>query len=78
MRSLSGEPLLAALKQAKEETKSGLYDVFHSKLDRLANHIRSNHLSGIEAAELLHQEAIKMQNEKTRLMPNARHNRLCQ
>lgn len=64
MPSSSDTSLLIALKQAKEETKSGLYDVFQSKLDRLANHIRSNHLSGVEAAELLDQEATKMQNEK--------------
>ncbi|WP_392565162.1 DUF2732 family protein [Utexia brackfieldae] len=64
MQSLSGEALLAALNQAKEEAKNGLCDVFHSKLDRLASHIRNNHLSGAEAAELLDQEATKMLNEK--------------
>jgi hypothetical protein len=64
MLSLSGEALLNALNQAKKEAKNGLYDVFHSKLDRLASHIRNNHLSGIEAAELLDQEITKMQNEK--------------
>lgn len=52
------------LNQAKEETKAGLCDVFTARLERLANHIRINYLSPPEAAELLEQEAMKMQNEK--------------
>lgn len=64
MQSLSDDSLLTALNQAKEETKQGLCDVFSARLDRLAGHIRTNYLSPHEAAELLEQEATKMQNEK--------------
>lgn len=64
MQSLSGESLLIALNQAKEETKAGLCDVFTARLERLAAHIKINFLSPHEAAELLEQEATKMQNEK--------------
>lgn len=66
-QSISGKPLLAALNHAKEETKQGLCDVFTARLERLASHIRVNFLSPHEAAELLEQEAIKMQNEKNEI-----------
>lgn len=58
------DSLSTMLNQAKEETKAGLCDVFTARLERLANHIRINYLSPPEAAELLEQEAMKMQNEK--------------
>lgn len=64
LKSQSDEYLLTALSQAKEETKAGLCDVFTARLERLAGHIRTNFLSPHDAAELLEQEATKMQNEK--------------
>jgi len=64
MPSLSDDSLLTVLNQAKEETKDGLCDVFTARLERLAGHIRTNFLSPHDAAELLEQEATKMQNEK--------------
>jgi len=63
MTTLSGNALLIALNQAKNETKQGLCDVFATKLERLAAHIRTNYLTPTEAAELLEQEAEKMQSE---------------
>lgn len=67
MQSLTGKSLLTALNQAKEETKIGLCDVFSARLERLASNIRINFLSPNEAAELLEQEATKMQNEKNEI-----------
>lgn len=63
MTTLSGDALLVALNQAKNETKQGLCDVFATKLERLATHIRTSYLTPTEAAELLEQEAEKMQSE---------------
>lgn len=63
MTTLSGNALLIALNQAKNEAKQGLCDVFTTKLERLAAHIRTNYLTPTEAAELLEQEAEKMQSE---------------
>ncbi|MWN89888.1 DUF2732 family protein [Gilliamella sp. Pra-s65] len=60
MTTLKGDALLQALNQAKEETKSGLCDVFTAKLERLATHIRTNYLTPTESAELLEQEAEAM------------------
>ncbi|GAA5113452.1 hypothetical protein GCM10023211_21620 [Orbus sasakiae] len=64
LNGFEGDALLMALNQAKTETKQGLCDVFSARLERLAGHIRINFLSPHEAAELLEQEATKMQNEK--------------
>ncbi|OCG78786.1 hypothetical protein A9G42_01895 [Gilliamella sp. Nev6-6] len=64
MTTLSGDALLQALNQAKEETKSGLCDVFTAKLERLAVHIRNNYLTPIESAELLEQEAEAMRSQQ--------------
>lgn len=63
MTTLSGNALLIALNQAKNETKQGLCDVFTTKLERLASHIRTSYLTPTEAAELLEQEAEKLQSE---------------
>lgn len=63
------QSILTALNQAKEETKIGLCNVFSARLDRLASHILNNLLSGIEAAELLMQEATKMQHDKNEITP---------
>lgn len=57
MTTLKGDALLHAINQAKNETKQGLCDVFTAKLERLAAHIRTNHLTPTESAELLEQEA---------------------
>lgn len=57
MTTLKGDALLHAINQAKNETKQGLCDVFTAKLERLASHIRTNHLTPTESAELLEQEA---------------------
>lgn len=64
MTTLKGDALLQALKQAKDETKSGLCDVFTAKLERLATHIRTNYLTPTESAELLEQEAEAMRNQQ--------------
>ncbi|OCG63797.1 hypothetical protein A9G48_04895 [Gilliamella sp. wkB18] len=64
MTALSGDALLQALNQAKEETKSGLCDVFTAKLERLATHIRTSCLTPIESAELLEQEAEVMRSQQ--------------
>ena len=56
MTTLSGNQLLQALKQVRNETRLGLYDVFIAKLERLACFIRSNNLSATEAAELIDSE----------------------
>jgi hypothetical protein len=64
MTTLSGDALLQALTQAKEETKSGLCDVFTAKLERLATHIRTNYLTPTESAELLEQEAEAMKAQQ--------------
>ncbi|WP_085247405.1 DUF2732 family protein [Gilliamella mensalis] len=61
--TLSGDALLQALKQAKEETKRGLCDVFTAKLERLAAHIRTDYLTASESAQLLEQEAEAMRCE---------------
>lgn len=66
MTELNSEALLHALNQAKTETKAGLCDVFTARLERLAAHIRGSFLSPHEAAELLEQEATRMQNEKNK------------
>ncbi|MCO6557701.1 MAG: DUF2732 family protein [Gilliamella sp.] len=63
MTTLKGDALLQALKQAKDETKSGLCDVFTAKLERLATHIRTNYLTPTESAELLEQEAEAIRNQ---------------
>jgi hypothetical protein len=57
MITLSDDALSQTLKQAKNEIKSGLCDVFTAKLERLAMHISANHLTPAESAELLEQEA---------------------
>lgn len=69
IKSQSDEYLLTVLNRAKEETKVGLCDVFSARLERLASNIRVNFLSPHEAAELLEQEATKMQNEKNEITP---------
>ena len=60
MTTLTGDALLHAINQAKNETKQGLCDVFTAKLERLAAHIRTNYLTPVESAELLEQEAEAM------------------
>ncbi|OCG60787.1 DUF2732 family protein [Gilliamella sp. Nev3-1] len=62
MTTLSGDALLQALTQAKEETKSGLCDVFTAKLERLAAFIRTYDLSPTQSADLLEQEAEVMRS----------------
>lgn len=52
-----------ALSMARHGLKIGLCDVFITKLERLAAHIRTNDMTPTEAAELLEQEAEKMQSE---------------
>lgn len=56
--------LLNIINQAKKETNIGLCDVFTARLECLAKHIRTNYLAANEAAELLEQEAEKIQNDK--------------
>lgn len=60
MTTLSGNELLQVINQTKNDTKAGLLDVFTAKLERLAAHIRTNHLSPAESADLLDQEAETM------------------
>ncbi|OCG20556.1 MULTISPECIES: DUF2732 family protein [unclassified Gilliamella] len=63
MTIVNEDVLLQALKQAREETKTGLCDLFTAKLERLAAHIRTDYLSPIESAELLEQEAEAMRQK---------------
>lgn len=58
--TLKGEELLQVINQAKNDTKTGLLDVFTTKLERLAAYIRNNRLSPAESAELLEQEVETM------------------
>lgn len=52
-----------ALSMARYGLKIGLCDVFTTKLERLAAHIRTNDMTPIEAAELLDIEAEKIRSE---------------
>lgn len=52
-----------ALNTARYGLKIGLCDVFTTKLERLATHIRTNYMTPFEAAELLDQEVEKMRSE---------------
>lgn len=52
-----------ALSMARYGLKIGLCDVFTTKLERLAAHIRTNDMTPTEAAELLDQEVEKMRSE---------------
>ena len=61
--AMNSTTLLELIDKAKNETKSGLCDLFVAKLERLANEIRINVLTTTEAAELIEQEAEKMINE---------------
>lgn len=63
MTTLSGDALLQTLKQAKAEVKTGLLDVFTTKLERLAAHVRAQSCSPAELADLLEQEAEKLRHQ---------------
>lgn len=49
--------LLVTINDAKRDLRRGLCDVFSTKLERLAAHIRSEQLTAAETAELLCDEA---------------------
>ncbi|EAA5885794.1 DUF2732 domain-containing protein [Salmonella enterica] len=51
------------LTDARMEERRGRADVMAARLDSLAAHIVSRQLNHTEAAELLRQEAVKIQNE---------------
>lgn len=51
------------LAEARKEERRGRADVFAARLDTLAARITSRQLTHAEAAELLREEAIKIQNE---------------
>lgn len=53
---LTGQ-LLVTINDAKRDLRRGLCDVFTTKLERLAAHIRSKQLTAAETAELLCDEA---------------------
>lgn len=63
MNTFTVGQLEEALNITRFDTKKGLCDVFTTKLERLAAHIRSNYMTPFEAAELLSQEAEKMRSE---------------
>ncbi|WP_337068786.1 DUF2732 family protein [Klebsiella michiganensis] len=51
------------LTEARKEERRGRADVFAARLDALAARIASHQLTHAEAAELLREEAVKIQNE---------------
>ncbi|HFP9434404.1 TPA: DUF2732 family protein [Raoultella ornithinolytica] len=51
------------LTEARKEERRGRADVFAARLDTLAARITSRQLTHAEAAELLREEAVKIQNE---------------
>lgn len=51
------------LTEARKEERRGRADVFAARLDTLADRITSRQLTHAEAAELLREEAVKIQNE---------------
>lgn len=51
------------LTEARKEERRGRADVFAARLDTLAARISSRQLTHAEAAELLREEAVKIQNE---------------
>ncbi|WAM45126.1 DUF2732 family protein [Edwardsiella piscicida] len=51
------------LAEARKEERRGRADVFAARLDTLAARITSRQLTHAEAAELLREEAVKIQNE---------------
>lgn len=51
------------LTEARKEERRGRADVFAARLDTLAASITSRQLTHAEAAELLREEAVKIQNE---------------
>ena len=51
------------LTEARMQERRGRADVMAARLEKLAVHITRRQLNGAEAAELLRQEAEKMQNE---------------
>ncbi|HCB1765954.1 MULTISPECIES: DUF2732 family protein [Citrobacter] len=51
------------LTEARKEMRRGCGFIFAARLDTLAAHITSRHLTHAEAAELLREEAVKIQNE---------------
>lgn len=63
MTTLSDDALLHVITQAKAEVKTGLLDVFTTKLERLASHVRSQSCSPAELAVLLEQEAEKLRHQ---------------
>ncbi|CAB5590601.1 MULTISPECIES: DUF2732 family protein [Citrobacter] len=51
------------LTDARMEMRRGCGFIFAARLDALATRITSRHLTHAEAAELLREEAVKIQNE---------------
>lgn len=51
------------LTEARKEERRGRADVFAARLDALAARIACRQLTHAEAAELLREEAVKIQNE---------------
>ncbi|HBZ2425006.1 TPA: DUF2732 domain-containing protein [Klebsiella pneumoniae] len=51
------------LTEARKEERRGRADVFAARLDTLAARIASRQLTHAEAAEMLREEAVKIQNE---------------
>ena len=69
--TLTADELLAVINKTKYDTKKGLCDVFITKLERLAAHIRTGNLNYYEAADLLESEADTMRNQHYEDMSNA-------
>lgn len=57
------DALVALLAKAKDEERKDRALMASVRLDKLAAHIASNELTGIEATELLRQEAARYEHE---------------
>ena len=58
--------LVITINNAKRDLRQGLCDVFTTKLERLAVHIRTEQLTATETAELLCDEAEFMRRQMRR------------
>ena len=57
------DALVALLAKAKDEERKDCALMVSIRLDKLAAYIASNELTGVEAAELLRQEAARYEHE---------------
>ena len=62
-QKVDDDALVALLAKAKHEERKDRALMTSVRLDKLATHIASNELNGVEAAELLRQEAARYEHE---------------